>query len=922
MHDAGTFLAIQSHEPSCSYGLSLAQNEALAFDDPSSRPDSRLTPPNTDAAMNPFRRWIVAATAASARHPLLTVATAIVLAAAAIHYVVRDIAIDTDSAKLISSQVEWRQRSAAFDAAFPQKTDLIAIVVDGRTPEIAERAAALLAGRLATRTDLLQHVRRPDGGAFFDRNGLLFLDEAEVARTTEQLVASQPVIGTLAADPSVRGLMDTLRLALEGVERGETTLDVLGPGLTALATTAEDVAAGRPATLSWRSMLGGRAPDARELRRFVLAQPKLDFSALQPGRRATEFIRETARAAGLDEAHGVRVRLTGNVPMADEEFVTLEEHAGRNATVAVVALLVMLWLAIRSIRATLAIVVCLVVGLALTAAVGLAIYSALNLISVAFAVLFVGLGVDFGIQYAVSYRANAHREPDPVAALRRATLEVGSSLALAAVAIAAGFFAFEPTDYRGVSELGVIAGVGMVFAFVASITLLPALLRLMRVGGSAEAMGFRSLGGLDRFLLVHRRGVLTAAGLVALGCLALLPFVRFDFDPLNLRSPTSEAVATILDLSRNPQTSPDTIDVLAPSLDAAKAVATRLAALPEVEQVLTLASFVPADQAPKLAVIGDAATLLDPTLDPADVKPAPTDAEDAAAMRAGAQALMAAADREPATLVSVDAKRVAIALIAIADGTAVQRQAFHDALVPGLETTLAQLRALLLAGPVTLATLPADLRTDWIAADGRARVEAYPKAVSGLDHDERLKRFIAAVRTVAPDATGTPISIQESAGTIVHAFVQAGIWALVAITLLLVVVLRRTRDVLVTLASLLLGGLVTLGLCVLLRIPLNYENIIALPLLFGIGVAFNIYFVVAWRNGVDHLLQTSLARAVIFSALTTATAFGSLWLSSHPGTASMGKLLALSLACTLGAALLVLPALLGPTKRNADGPEG
>jgi uncharacterized protein len=130
-------------------------------------------------------------------------------------------------------------------------------------------------------------------------------------------------------------------------------------------------------------------------------------------------------------------------------------------------------------------------------------------------------------------------------------------------------------------------------------------------------------------------------------------------------------------------------------------------------------------------------------------------------------------------------------------------------------------------------------------------------------------------------------------------------------------VLRKARDVAITLASLLLGGFVTLGLCVILQIPLNYANIIALPLLFGIGVAFNIYFVIAWRHGVRDLLQTSIARAVIFSALTTSTAFGSLWLSSHPGTASMGKLLALSLACTLAAALLVLPALLGPPK--ADG---
>ena len=871
-----------------------------------------------------LRRWIAGAASASARRPLVITAIAAVLTIVAVTYVVRNIAIDTDSAKLISADVPWRVRSAAFDRAFPQRDDLIAVVVDGDTPELAERASALLTARLATHAELLHNVHRPDGGPFFEKNGLLFLAPDQLTKTTEQLVAAQPVLGSLAADPTVRGLMNTLQLALEGVKRGEAKLDLLAPGLAAIATTLEGIEADRPVTLSWRSMLGGRAPDPRELRRFVLAQPVLDFSALQPGRNATDLIRRIAKEASLDPAHGVRVRLTGNVPMADEEFVTLQDHAGRNALVMLAALLVMLWFAVRSVRAMIAIVLSLVVGLALTAAVGLWIYAALNLISVAFAVLFVGLGVDFGIQYVVSYRASAHLESDRVRALRRAAIQVGGSLALAAVAIAMGFFAFEPTDYRGVSELGVIAGIGMLVAFVSSVTLLPALLDLFEVEGSAGDMGFGSLRSVDRFLVERRRPVLIAAGVLTLASLALLPFVRFDFNPLHLRSADSEAVSTIMDLSRDPQTTPNTIDVLTPSLEDAMALAARLSKLPEVSQALTLDSFVPGDQETKLAIIGDTALLLDPTLNPAATKVAPTDDETRQAMRDAARDLQAAATRDPTSTGANDAGRVARGLNAVADGPATRLKLLDDALVPGLKTTLAQLRAAIQAGPVTLATLPASLKEDWTTTDGRARVEVYPRNLSGgtdarseAADDDVLRRFIAAVRTVAPGAVGTPVSIQESAGTIVHAFIQAGVWALICITLLLVVVLKKTRDVLVTLASLLLGGLVTLALCVLLRIPLNYENIIALPLLFGIGVAFNIYFVIAWRHGVHDLLQTSLARAVIFSALTTATAFGSLWLSSHPGTASMGKLLALSLACTLAAALLVLPALLGPPPADA-----
>jgi hypothetical protein len=236
------------------------------------------------------------------------------------------------------------------------------------------------------------------------------------------------------------------------------------------------------------------------------------------------------------------------------------------------------------------------------------------------------------------------------------------------------------------------------------------------------------------------------------------------------------------------------------------------------------------------------------------------------------------------------------------------RERAHAALIPGLVDMLAQLRNALSPEKVTLESLPPDLKRDWIAPDGRARVEVYPAGDS--TDNAVLRHFVETVRTIAPDATGAPVTMYESGRAIVTAFMQAGAWAALAITLVLVVVLKRTADVLLTLAPLLLSGVLTLALCVAIGLPLNYANIIALPLLFGIGVAFNIYFVMAWRRGERNLLASSLARAVIFSALTTASAFGSLWLSPHPGTASMGELLALSLACTLACALVFLPALL------------
>jgi hypothetical protein len=258
-------------------------------------------------------------------------------------------------------------------------------------------------------------------------------------------------------------------------------------------------------------------------------------------------------------------------------------------------------------------------------------------------------------------------------------------------------------------------------------------------------------------------------------------------------------------------------------------------------------------------------------------------------------------------------ERIAKSLRALAAAGPAERSAAESALLDGLKLRLRQIRSSLHPERISLDNLPKELTQDWIAKDGRARVEVRP--AGDQNDNEVMKRFASAVLKVAPEATGMPILIQESAKTIIRAFVSAVALALLCITALLIAVLRSTRDVLLTLVPLLIAGIVTLELTVLFGIPLNFANIIALPLLLGVGVAFNIYYVLAWREGETNLLASPLTRAVFFSALTTATAFASLWLSNHPGTASMGKLLSLSLLTTFVAAVIFQPILMGPPPR-------
>jgi uncharacterized protein len=210
---------------------------------------------------------------------------------------------------------------------------------------------------------------------------------------------------------------------------------------------------------------------------------------------------------------------------------------------------------------------------------------------------------------------------------------------------------------------------------------------------------------------------------------------------------------------------------------------------------------------------------------------------------------------------------------------------------------------------VTVATLPSSLVPDWILPDGRARVQVLPKG--DVSHDDVLRRFASSVLAAEPSATGSAISLYESAKTVTSAFFEAGTIALFAIAVLLFFALRRISDVLLTLIPLLMAGAVTLEICALTGMEINFANIIALPLLLGVGVAFKIYYIMAWRDGKTGLLQSSLTRAVFFSGMTNAVAFGSMWSSDYPGMSSMGKMMALALLCTMAAAVLFQPVFMG-----------
>jgi hopanoid biosynthesis associated RND transporter like protein HpnN len=815
--------------------------------------------------------------------------------------------VSTDTDQMFSASLPWRQRAMEMNRDFPQFGGLLVAVVSARIPEEADATAAALAAKLSADPTHFQSVRRPDASPFFDKEGLLFLPEKQLTDLMNQTIDAQPFLGQLAADPTARGLFSALSLLGMGVTHGGVDLTPYRQPMEGFHEAIAAAVAGHPQPLSWQNLLGGSAlSNLAGPYKFVLAQPRQDFGALQPGGAATAAMRADIADLEFVKTGAAQVRITGQVALADEEFASVAQGAVEELLGSLVLITLWLFLAVHTWRLIVPILMTLVLGLMLTVLFAAVAEGTLNLVSVGFGVLFVGIAVDFAIQFSVRYRERRYEAGEMPEALRQTAAQAGLQILVASVATAAGFLAFVPTSFSGVAELGLIAGVGMLIAFACTLFFLPAAIALFRPRGETGQIGFAWAGRLDPKVAEHRRPILVVFAVLAVLALVLSPRLSFDSDPLDTKNPNTEAMRTLRDLANNPVTDPYTIDILAKNVEDAGKLADRLRQLPSVAGTTSVESFVPDHQPAKLATIADASSILAATIAAPQSPPAPITPDQ---VRLAAKSALAQIDPalpklkpdDPLAAIDADLRK-------LQDAPDATLMATNAALTRFLPDQLDHLRTALSAEPVTLASLPASLTRDWLLPDGRARVQVNPKPSAGTSAGLRV--FVDEVTSVAPDAGGSAVTIEATSDTIIGAFRSAAIYAVCAITLILAVTLRRVTLVALVLAPLLLSALLTLLVAVLLPLPLNFANIIALPLLLGVGVSFNIYFVMNWAAGRTHPLGSATARAIVFSALTTGTAFGSLALSGHPGTASMGVLLLISLACTLLASLVFIPALL------------
>ena len=827
------------------------------------------------------------------------------LAFFAVRYTMDNISMNTDTEDMLSAELPWRKLDQEYERLFPQYDNNILIVLEAATPDQAADAALLMYQRLQTEQDLFEFVYYPNALPMFRESGLLYLEEDALQDLSDQLAEVQPFLARLARDPTLVGLFEVLGDALDAAADGEQV--AIEPILSRINAALEALQDGRPYRLSWQALMSGDEDGAENApyREFILTQPKLDYADFFPATPAIEKIRQVYADLDIAADPGARLRLSGATMLAHEEMQSVMKGTETAVVLALCLVTVIMLAGLGSAWLALATVLSLVIGLACTAAMATLTVGELNLISVAFAVLYIGLGVDFAIHYCLRYREHRVEGAARGAALEQTSVNIGSSLFLCAVSTAIGFFAFIPTDYSGVAELGWISGMGMFISFLVTLTVIPALLSLLPYRPGKQKM---PVTGGARLVARHAGKILGVTALLALVSVLALGGLRFDHNPLNLHAQDGAALTTFRELLADNDLTPWTAIMIAADAEEADEYRAAFSQSDLVEKVVTVADFIPAGQEDKLFIIDELGLLLG---DLSSASPQPS-TQDAAARLAALRAF-----RDKLAQTGSDAP----ALTALRDNL---EELLHGAHQPGklsarleqmllasLPGRLDALNASLDADYISLDTLPEQFQRFWVSADGKRRVEIYPQ--QDMQDNRALTAFVHAVQSVSPAVTGAPVINLEASAAVATAFGQAFLYAFIAITLILYLLLARKKDVVLVLIPLLTAALLTGAASVLIGLPLNFANVIALPLLLGIGVDSGIHIIHRFRTDLPdgkNILATSSARAIIVSSLTTMGGVGNLALSPHAGTASMGLLLTLGIGITLVCMLLVLPALL------------
>ena len=917
--------------------------------------------------------------------PKVTLLLVLLVTGASVALTVCYLGFKTDRADLIDPNAPFQRRWLAYTESFGAGSDIVAVVED-EDPDALRAALDDLGGRLRREPTLFTNVLYKIDPTALRGKGLQFLAPEQLAATGRRLEQFRPVARgnwELVRLESLTG-----RLAYQLADRNRSGGDA-GPILDQGDQLADSLSAYLTDSDDFRSPWPTMLPAAEQFEQ-VTHRPiylmgnsgKMGFLKAVPLSAATGFDGATAAidrmrqiVAEVTAVHpGVRISLTGIPVLENDEMRRSSLDMAKASVISFVGVGLLLFLGFRGVRHPAMALVMLAIGLAW--AFGFTTFSVghLNILSVSFAAILIGLGIDFGIHYLSRYLEERQKGADLHAALERTSVGVGSGIITAATTTALAFFCATFTQFLGVAELGIIAGGGILLCALAGFLALPALIALADEKIPADQLPTPVRiswlrFGTSRFPLVTV--VLSTAVIVAVGAQAfrferesITPLVRYDHNLLNLQAEGLESVEIQKRIFTDGNDSLLFAVSLAGSAEEARALKARFEALPTVAKVDELATRLP--QGPSestkrmlAAVRAEVAGL--PTSVPALEAPNP-----AAVGRALEQLFKVAQGIDTAAAAKLARKldqflnrfeRLPFSEQASLLGN-YQRQS--------TAALFGQFRMLAVASdpePLTASDLPSELTSRFISPQGKWLLQIYPK--EQVWEFEPLARFVADVRSVDADVTGTPLQNFEASRQIKASYETAAVYALCVICLVLLmdflegenkllalvpplVVIAFTamtlstrgvpvqplylvlgylgmvlaiaavldfanlRDAAFAMLPPAAGGLMMFGVLALLHVDLNAANLIVLPLVLGIGVDNGVYVVHNYRarGGGRYTMDASTMSAILLTSLTTMIGFGSMMIAAHRGLQSVGLVLSVGVGCCLFVSLITLPALL------------
>tara|TARA_R110002073_G_scaffold4917_9_gene31050 strand:- start:620 stop:3157 length:2538 start_codon:yes stop_codon:yes gene_type:complete len=794
--------------------------------------------------------------------------------------------INSDLGSLIrpSDDLLWYQHNEHYKNQFPFFEQTALMVVSGTRAGAVDRATNKLVQSLRSNSSF-HSVFAPGVDEFVKRRGFYFLD-------TDQL--------ELWLTGAEYGFGPLLRLA------DEASLNNFIYVLADHLSTNRGLPLPAPLESLVEALIEGEVrvdglplltdPDQHSYYQLIVLQGAQDLSQQLPNETLVRVLREEIEQAELSP--DVQVRLTGEIPLAHEEIQAALNGVGLAGLISMVLLALILGLGIRSWGFVLAIFTLLGSGVALTLGLAVAIVGAFNTLSLIFVVMFFGLGVDFAVHFGLRVR-EARQTLASTEALLLAAIDIGPALLLCMLTSSIAFLAFAPTAYVGLAELGVISAMGMIMAFVLTLTLLPALLshvQLRTEHSDKFSLAFFALPPLPTLLVFLL--LVGGAGWAAKD-------LRFDFSVLAMRDVNTEGMATLLELQDQGITTDYSIAVLAKNEQEAEALSRLLEGLEQVSSVTGPMDLVPDQQLDKQNMVQP---VLDRFASIEEVLPAELSSPESLgqALDYLAESLPFARHQDLAALEQLGEK------LGQLDETEIQQA--NNNLFVALNRSLDSARSMLSATPFALENLPAELRHRLISEDGEYLLNVQPR--EDLNNRDATSEFIEAVAPIAGNFAGRSVVEWGIGAVVVQSFIEAVTLAVSGIFILLALYFRSVVLPILVLVPVGVSLLFTFAICQLFGLSLNMANILVVPLIIGLGVDTGIHVVHRHvtegrrAEGAGGLYESSTARAVVISALTTIGTFFSLSFSPHLGAASIGLLLTVAISLLVVVTFVLLPVLL------------